>query len=166
MMRFSAVDIVFQEVPGEVALAYTITGCPVGCKGCHSADSWPAERGMELTDEHFEKQLNRYQGLVTAVLFLGGEWYPERLATLLRRAQLLGLQTCLYTGYEQVSAALMQHLTYLKTGPWRPECGGLDAPTTNQRYYDLRSGEVLNALFCPEFIDIKRKEEQHVALTT
>lgn len=39
-MRFSAKDIVFQEVPGEVALAYTITGCTVGCKGCHSVDSW------------------------------------------------------------------------------------------------------------------------------
>lgn len=163
-MRFSAEAMVFQEVPGEVALAFTITGCPVGCKGCHSADSWPAERGHLLTKTHLEQQFSRYRGLITAVLFLGGEWYPAQLKEFLQLAQSEGLATCLYTGLTDVEAELKQHLDYLKTGPWIAEYGGLTSPITNQRFYDLRTGKVLNALFCPEFIELK-KEQQHVALT-
>ncbi|MFC0445426.1 anaerobic ribonucleoside-triphosphate reductase activating protein [Pseudidiomarina halophila] len=152
-MRFSAKDIVFQEVPGEVALAYTITGCTVGCKGCHSVDSWPADRGERLTRQSFTNELDRYAGLITAVLFLGGEWHQDALIELLDVAISRGLRTCLYTGLDTVPALVQRRLTYLKTGPWRAERGGLASATTNQRFYDLSSGKVLNALFCPDFID-------------
>ena len=30
---------------------------------------------------------------------------------------------------------------------WQMELGGLDSPTTNQKFIDLRTGEVLNRLF-------------------
>ncbi|WP_417657237.1 anaerobic ribonucleoside-triphosphate reductase activating protein [Pseudidiomarina aestuarii] len=164
-MRFSAEAVVFQEVPGEVALAYTITGCPIGCKGCHSADSWSADRGHPLTASHLQQQFDRYQGLITAVLFLGGEWYSQDLTYFLNMAKQRGLATCLYTGLVDVDDGLKKHLDYLKTGPWVAERGGLMSPKTNQRFYDLRSGKVLNALFCPEFIELN-KEGQNAALTS
>ncbi|MFC7001337.1 hypothetical protein ACFQMB_07185 [Pseudobowmanella zhangzhouensis] len=36
-----------------------------------------------------------------------------------------GLTTCLYTGLDDVDAELKAELTYLKTGRWQAELGGL-----------------------------------------
>lgn len=147
MLRYSAEQVVFQEVPGEVSLAYTITGCPVGCKGCHSVDSWPVGSGEALTPDYFAARLAQYRNLITCVLFLGGEWQPEALIEHLKLARKAGLNTCLYTGYDDVSLAIKEHLTYLKTGPWIAQLGGLDSPTTNQKFYDLRNQQLLNCRF-------------------
>lgn len=147
MLRYSAEQVVFQEVPGEVSLAYTITGCPVGCKGCHSVDSWPVGSGEQLTSAYFAARLTQYRNLITCVLFLGGEWQPEMLIERLQQARNAGLQTCLYTGYDDVSLQIKQQLTYLKTGPWMASLGGLDSPTTNQKFYDLRTQRLLNCRF-------------------
>src|SRR5690606_9069018 len=87
MLRFSAEQVVFQEVPGEVSLAYTVTGCPIGCKGCHSVDSWPADRGELLTPDYLMQRIQQYHRLLTCVLFLGGEWQPETLIELLKVAR-------------------------------------------------------------------------------
>lgn len=146
-LRFSAEQVVLQEVPGEVALAFTISGCPLRCRGCHSADSWPADRGIPLTPEYLQQRLNEYQGLLTCVLFLGGEWQPQALKDLLTIARAQGLATCLYTGLEQIPADVEVLLSYLKTGPWVAELGGLNSPTTNQRMLDLRTRELINYRF-------------------
>lgn len=146
-MNYSSKQVVWQEVPGEVSLAYTISGCPLRCVGCHSADTWPLGAGNKLAVQEFKTQLKQYQGLITCVLFLGGEWHEQMLLELLEIAQEQDLNTCLYTGYEDVSNEIKAHLTYLKTGPWIRELGGLDSPTTNQRFIDLRTNECLNSLF-------------------
>ncbi|VEI46772.1 organic radical activating protein [Actinobacillus equuli] len=75
---------------------------------------------------------------------MGGEWLPEQLIPLLSYCKQRGLQTCLYTGLErdELSAELLSQLTYLKTGRWIAERGGLNSLTTNQRFIDLRTGEI------------------------
>ena len=147
VLRYSSEEIVWQEVPGETSLAYTITGCPVGCKGCHSVDTWPVGSGIELLPDYFSKRLNDYQGLITCVLFLGGEWHHEALLQLLKLAKSQGLKTCLYTGLESIPSEITKQLDYLKTGPWVAARGGLDSRATNQRFMNLRSGELLNVRF-------------------
>lgn len=147
MLHFSTEQIVWQEVPGEVSLAYTITGCQLGCKGCHSSESWDASQGTLLTDDYFEQRLNQYQGLISCVLFLGGEWQPVTLQRKLQLARQRSLNTCLYTGLDDIDASLKDELTYLKTGRWLPERGGLNNPNTNQRLVDLRTGQTLNHRF-------------------
>ena len=39
-LNYTTEQITFQEVPNEISLSFLITGCPLKCKGCHSADSW------------------------------------------------------------------------------------------------------------------------------
>ncbi len=148
-LRFSQEQIVWQEVPNETALAFFVSGCPLGCKGCHSAELWKGGIGTILTTEYLQQRLAQYRGLISCVLFMGGEWHCEQLASLLQLAQAHGLTTCLYTGLErdEVPAQLLPFLTYLKTGRWIAERGGLNSLTTNQRFTDLRSGENLNHLF-------------------
>lgn len=146
-MHFSHEQVVFQEVPDEVSLAYTISGCPLRCPGCHSAYTWPPETGTLLSEDYFCQRLQTYAGLITCVLFMGGEWLEAQLLPLLKMARQQGLKTCLYTGHDRVTPELEAELTYLKTGPWIRELGGLDSPTTNQRFTDLRTNQCLNYKF-------------------
>ncbi|WMC09279.1 anaerobic ribonucleoside-triphosphate reductase activating protein [Oceanimonas pelagia] len=139
--------VVLQEVPGEVSLAWLVTGCPLACPGCHSQDSWDPHAGTPLTEARLNRWLDRYDGLVSCVLFFGGEWDRHSLLALLRHCRRLGLKTCLYTGRERISGLLMAELDYLKTGPWRAELGGLDSPYTNQQLRCLTTGELLNHHF-------------------
>lgn len=81
---------------------------------------------------------------------MGGEWQPETLLVLLKIArEEFGLLTCLYTGYEreELPPELLPELTFLKTGRWQPENGGLDSATTNQKFVDLRTDADLTHLF-------------------
>lgn len=148
-MRYHRCDIVFQEVPGEISLSLSISGCPIRCSGCHSPELWPARNGSPLGPTELTRLLDRYEGLVTNVLFLGGEWHRDLLISLLRQARARGLRTALYTGLheKEVNIDLKRHLTYLKSGPWVAARGGLADPGTNQIFRDLRTGAVLNHLF-------------------
>lgn len=147
MLRFVHEDVVWQEVPHEVSLAYTIAGCPLRCPGCHSTYTWNAQQGATLSPEYLQKRLADYAGLLSCVLFFGGEWQEAALLECLRTARAAGLKTCLYTGLEEAPAALLPELTFVKTGAWRREQGGLDCPDTNQRFIRTADGAVLNHLF-------------------
>lgn len=147
-MKFFKYDILFQEVPNEISLAFYIVGCPLRCKGCHSTELWDSSPyGDVLDDEFFTQLLNKYQGYASCILFLGGEWEQERLIELLGKAHVYGYKTALYTGLTEVPQNLATVLDYAKTGPWRSELGGLNSPTTNQEFWDLKKHEKLNHLF-------------------
>lgn len=85
---------------------------------------------------------------------MGGEWLPDVLRRMLEVVREAGLKSCLYTGLEreELSAGLLPYLTFLKTGHWRPELGGLDSPTTNQRFIRIHTDENLMHLFRGETI--------------
>lgn len=140
-------QITFQEVPNEVSLAFLITGCRLRCRGCHSPDTWPEKAGKPLTTSLFIQFVERYQSLITCVLFYGGEWQPNSLIEKLQIAHQYDLKTCLYTGQESIAPSIEVHLDFLKTGPWVESLGGLISPSTNQRFIDLKSGQCLNHLF-------------------
>lgn len=143
-MRHIDMTVVLQEIPGEISLAFTITGCSLRCDGCHSKHTWNKRAGELLTPATFTHALDAYDGLVTCVVFFGGEWYEDELIELLRIARSRKLRTALYTGLDDVSQQLKNHLTFLKVGPYKKEKGGLASSATNQRLYNLETGDVLN----------------------
>lgn len=148
-LNTTACEILLQEIPGEVCLSYLISGCPLGCKGCHSRDSWSASRGIPLSEDRLKADCTKYQGLLSCVLFMGGEWQPECLRDLLHVCKLMGLKTALYTGLSYCPVMLHQSLDYVKTGAWQAELGGLNNPNSNQRLYDLQLQICLNPLLWP-----------------
>lgn len=144
-LYFYTKNVVFQEVPNEVSLSFSIAGCPKGCKNC----SW---KGLnlnpnELTDDIYCDLLNKYKGYASCVLFLGGDWNKDALIDDLKRAKQAGYKTCLYTGSDDVSDDIKQQLDYLKVGPYIESRGGLNSPTTNQKFIDLKNNKVLNKYF-------------------
>ena len=146
-MRYVSEQIVFQEVPGEISLAWTISGCDLRCPGCHSAETWAPDKGELLTPAYAAQRMDDYRGLISCVLFMGGEWHPDTLCAILDAAQSRGLATCLYTGLEDVSLQIKNRLTFLKTGAFIRALGGLDSPDTNQRFIRVADGKNLNELF-------------------
>jgi anaerobic ribonucleoside-triphosphate reductase activating protein len=78
---------------------------------------------------------------------MGGEWHPDELVHKLATAKELGFDTCLYTGQETVSDDIKSNLTWLKTGPWVEERGGLTCPTTNQRFVEVKTNKLINNQF-------------------
>jgi len=149
-IKTSAPYVVFQECPGEVALAFSCYGCSLACPGCHRENLWDENNGTPLSDIEFKQQLKKYQGLITAVVFFGGEWQVFDLQSKLKIARQFHLKTCLYTGLQHISRHLRPHLDFVKTGPWIAHRGGLENPASNQAYWRLEDGEIaenLNHLF-------------------
>ena len=69
----------------------------------------------------------------------------QNLAQLREALQIVrchSLKTYLYSGCESVKPFrnLLPLLDYLKLGEYRPDRGGLDSPSTNQRFYRIING--------------------------
>jgi len=140
-------QIVLQEVPGEISLCFSISGCSIQCHGCHSPFLWKAKSGKLLTEKYYTKLLDLYGGMASCVLFMGGEWHEEELIKNLQLAKRKNFKTCLYTGEENVSKEILSELTWIKTGKWNAKLGGLDSETTNQKYIEIKSNKIFNHLF-------------------
>jgi anaerobic ribonucleoside-triphosphate reductase activating protein len=151
-LRYACHTVGTLEVPDEISLVYTISGCPLRCPGCHSAELRDPSLGSPLERAGLASTLDRYAGLATCVCFLGGEWQPAALIELLRLARAKGFATCLYSGREGIDDAIASHLDYLKLGPFIAARGGLDRPGTNQRFLDLRRG-----------LDLTHRFQRHAA---
>jgi anaerobic ribonucleoside-triphosphate reductase activating protein len=146
-MYYYDFQVVFQEVPGEISLCFSISGCNIQCDGCHSPFLWKEANGTLLSKEMYLDKLNQYKNLATCVLFMGGEWYEEELIVMLQNAKDLGYKTCLYTGEDSITKKIKTQLTYLKTGKWEHALGGLENKKTNQKFIEIRTNQNLNYLF-------------------
>lgn len=150
MLRFVNFDVVFQEVPDQVSLAFSISGCPNRCPGCHSPFLW-GDAGNILDEKVLDGLLRRYAGEVTCVCFLGGDADPrevERLFFWIRKRWSGKLKTAWYSGREIFPENMdLSCLDYLKLGPYREDCGGLDKVSTNQRFYRVRGKEMEDITF-------------------
>lgn len=146
-MQLATYDIVFQEVPGEISLAFFIAGCSLACDGCHSEMLWSKKGGEELTEKLFLDIVGRYNRMATCILFMGGEWHEVELMKRLKLAKAMGYKTALYTGENDVSDSIKGNLDYLKTGRFMVDLGGLASPKTNQQFIAVPTGEKLNHLF-------------------
>ncbi len=146
-MYYYDFQIVFQEVPGEISLCFSISGCSLQCNGCHSPFLWKEGNGSLLTKKQFEVFLEQYSNLATCVLFMGGERHKEEIICMLKLANNKEYQTCLYTGEEHISENILNELTWIKTGKWKQSLGGLSSTTTNQKFIEVKTNKIYNHLF-------------------
>lgn len=137
-MYYSYPQIVLQEVPGEISLALSISGCPLRCNGCHSTETYNLKFGKELTEDELDGLLKKHKH-ISCVLFYGGEWEITTLTKYLKKIQAIGLKTALYTGFELsfFSNEFLKNLNFIKTGQYREKLGGLGKENTNQKFYIL-----------------------------
>lgn len=139
-MRYSGIQITFQEIPNEICLAIHISGCPLACPGCHSAELRDKTIGIDLSLVTYEQLIHKYNSYITCIVFMGGEWYLDMLIQLIQLTKKFEIKTALYTGleFDQVSSSLVNELDYIKVGPYIAKLGGLNSLYTNQRLIDLK----------------------------
>lgn len=143
MLKYVNYDIVFQEIPDEVTLAVNLSGCPVGCPGCHSS-FLKGDVGDELSAAVLDGLLEKYGRDITCLCFMGGDGAPQEvvaLATYLKEKTLGRLKTGWYSGRQELPEGVDPSVfDYVKLGPYVEEKGGLRSPRTNQRLYKVVTG--------------------------
>lgn len=137
MLKYLYCKEIFAEVPSEITLGVSISGCQIRCQGCHSRELWE-DKGTLLTIEELQNLLNKHKG-ITTLLLLGGEHDIDTLIELFQYAY-KKVKTAWYCGLDMIpkdKLGIMQYLDYLKLGHYDHELGGLNSPTTNQRFYQI-----------------------------
>lgn len=137
MIRYLYQRVVFSEIPEEITLAISISGCKIHCEGCHSPELWE-DKGSPLTVLELDRLLAGTNG-VTCLLLMGGEADIDSLIELFQHFY-KRIKTAWYCGLDNIpkdKIAILQYLDYVKTGSYRKDLGGLASSTTNQRLYHL-----------------------------
>ena len=145
MLNYYDCDIYLNEIPGEISLGISFTGCPIHCRGCHWEPLWDNRLGSPLTYETLEYMITK-NNYASCILFMGGEW-SKFLINFIKyvRGGYPDKKTALYSGQELAffeGTEYMDYLDYLKVGPYIEELGGLQSPDTNQRLFRLENGEI------------------------
>ena len=144
MLKYVDAKVVFAEVPDEVTLAINISNCPCQCKGCHS--SYLAQDiGTELTFNEVRKLIKKNSG-ISCIAFMGGDSEPERIDALASFVTShYQLKVAWYSGRQELSKEIdLQNFDAIKLGPYKEEFGPLNSRTTNQRFYKVSDGELIN----------------------
>ena len=151
MLRYINYDIVFQEIPGEVTLAINLSNCPNKCKGCHSP-YLTEDRGDVLDENSLDCLLKKYGNAITCVCFMGGDASPQdidNLAAFLHKTTNQRIKTGWYSGKSNFSSKCsIANFNYIKLGPYIESIGGLSSPQTNQRFYRIDNGEMVDMTYC------------------
>ena len=142
MLRYLYVKEVFREIPGEISLGLSISGCQIHCSGCNQRELWE-DKGTPLTPQRLELLLKSHQG-VTCLCLFGGEHDMDTLTELFMYAH-KKVKTAWYCGLDRLPKkhlGILGHLDYLKLGHYDDSLGGLDSPTTNQHLYRVNGGNL------------------------
>lgn len=143
MVNYDTYNIVFQEVPNEISLAFTIKGCTNNCIDCHSPHL-REKIGSVLDIELIIKLINIYKNQITCVLFLGGDGYHNEIINFCKFIKDNNLKTAFYSGNDVLNSDLVKVLDYYKIGSYKKEFGALNSKTTNQKLYNINEGKLID----------------------
>lgn len=138
-MKYVDAKVVFQEIPDEITLAISISGCTIHCAGCHSKYLWN-DIGELLTIDSLKQLIEKNSG-ITCVCFMGGDSNPFIIADLAHyiKDKYSQLKVAWYSGNEFLVENFdkeLKYFDYIKLGPYDMDKGPIDKNTTNQRMYE------------------------------
>lgn len=138
MIKYTAVELTFAEIPDEINLCFSISNCAGMCQGCHSPEL-RTNIGKSLKD-NIISELEK-QPWVTCVVFLGEalkipnvyeEW--REIVDLVRQYR-PDLKIAMYSGRDAVEIDVWPLFDYVKIGSYYEEFGPLNNRKTNQKLY-------------------------------
>lgn len=145
MLKYVDTKVVFAEIPNEVTLAINISNCPCQCKGCHS--SYLAQDiGEPLNLQHLTNLIDSNKG-ITCVCIMGGDANPSEVDDIAQdiKEYYPELKVGWYSGRQELSKDIeLSNFDFIKLGPYKEEFGPLNSRTTNQRFYKVSDGELIN----------------------
>ena len=57
-MKYLYYQVYTKEIPDEISLGFSITGCPIHCPECHSPHTWDANLGTKLDQQELTRIVN------------------------------------------------------------------------------------------------------------
>ena len=144
MLKYLNTQVTFSEVPYEITLCVNITGCKIGCKNCHS--SYLAEDiGEELNSFSLKELISNNKG-ITCISFMGGDSSPSKIDTLAQWIKInYPIKTAWYSGRQELSKDINpNNFNFIKLGPYIEDLGPLNSKTTNQRFYKVEEGKLVD----------------------
>lgn len=137
MLKYVDAVIGLREIPDEISLCISISGCPMKCFGCHSS-YLREDVGEPLTNEVLDELIKKNEG-ITCVCFMGGSNDIEELNLLAGHVCTYpNLKVAVYLGNDCFPSNLSVYLfNYIKIGHYDEKLGGLDSPTTNQKLKEI-----------------------------
>ena len=144
MLKYVDTKVTFAEVPNEISLCINISNCPCNCKGCHS--SYLAEDiGNELNGNSIKELINNNKG-ITCICFMGGDSNPLEVDALAQFIKIyFPIKVAWYSGRQELSKDInLNNFSFIKLGPYIEELGPLNSNTTNQRFYKVEEGKLVD----------------------
>ena len=144
MLKYVDTKVTFAEVPDEISLCINISNCPCNCKGCHS--SYLAEDiGNELNGNSIKELINNNKG-VTCICFMGGDSNPLEVDALAHFIKIyFSIKVAWYSGRQELSKYInIDNFSFIKLGPYIEELGPLNSKTTNQKFYKVEEGNLVD----------------------
>ena len=144
MLKYVDTLVTFSEVPDEISLCINISNCPCHCKNCHSS-YLVQDIGTELTFNEVRKLIKKNSG-ISCIAFMGGDSEPERVNALASFiTNHYQLKVAWYSGRRELSKEIdLQNFDFIKLGSYKEEFGPLNSKTTNQRFYKVSDGELVD----------------------
>ena len=145
MIKYVDTLIGFAEIPDEITLAINISNCPCHCEGCHSpylAD----DIGEPLDLQHLTNLIDSNKG-ISCVCIMGGDANPSEVDDIAQdiKEYYPELKVGWYSGRQELSKDIeLSNFDYIKLGPYIEEFGPLNSKTTNQRFYKVSDGELVD----------------------
>lgn len=140
--------ITLNEVPDKVAFFIELGSCTQRCKGCHSKELWEEVKEPTSLDVLLKEAEEAIAKGANAIVLMGGTCnglHTEELYIILQALSEIA-PTCLYSGSDDQKLnrffAENTNITWIKTGSYKEELGGLSSPTTNQRFYRKEHEEI------------------------
>jgi len=146
-MKYTDIQIGFQEFPDEISLLINISNCPFHCPECHSPELWE-DIGTELTKKELNNLIKFNKG-ITCIGFMGGakDTYNLLNLSIYIRNKFPNIKIGWYTGHLEIPEIISENLMYfdyIKVGPYIKEKGGLDNPNTNQKFYYVKDRKLID----------------------
>ena len=133
MLKYLNTQVTFSEIPDEITLCINITGCKVGCEGCHSP--YLAEDIGETLDlQHLTNLIDSNKG-ISCVCIMGGDANPSEVDDIAQdiKEYYPELKVGWYSGKQELSKDInLENFDYVKLGPYIKERGPINCKTTNQ----------------------------------
>lgn len=128
--------ITLTEIPNRLSAFFEVGNCQVQCKGCHSPHLWIAKGATEMKAIDILRYAKEQHA--DSIVLMGGLTNgldPNRVIEEILRPLSIAYPIGLYHGEDLKPQKAMKYLTWLKVGSYQEALGGLDKPTTNQRFY-------------------------------
>ncbi len=145
MLKYVDTKVVFAEIPDEITLAINISGCPCNCKGCHSS-YLAKDIGEPLDLQHLTNLIDSNKG-ISCVCIMGGDANPSEVDDIAQdiKEYYPELKVGWYSGRQELSKDIeLGNFDFIKLGPYKEEFGPLNSKTTNQRFYKVSDGELVD----------------------